>query len=96
MKKSGHTLPGSCLENGRNTLNLLKQSTCCHCSNFMCLHPNQEHVLLRNILMCMLDNLDNLTYPVRNSMWVHHMSRLSNYHKRREHLDNPWSYEGTP
>ncbi|MPC45198.1 hypothetical protein E2C01_038888 [Portunus trituberculatus] len=39
--KSGHTLPGSCPKNGRNTLNLLEQGTRCHCSNFICLHSNE-------------------------------------------------------
>ncbi|MPC37110.1 hypothetical protein E2C01_030585 [Portunus trituberculatus] len=43
----------------------------------MCLHPNQVHVLLRHIHMC---TLDNLTYPVRNSMRVHHTPRLSKRH----------------
>ncbi|MPC23359.1 hypothetical protein E2C01_016403 [Portunus trituberculatus] len=59
-------------KNSRNTPNLLEQGTRRHCFTFMCLHPIQVHVLLRNILMCMLENL---TYPVRNSMRVHHMPK---------------------
>ncbi|MPC66833.1 hypothetical protein E2C01_060988 [Portunus trituberculatus] len=55
--KSGHTLPGSRPKNGRNTPNLPEQDTRHHCSNFTCLHPNQVHVLLKYIYMCMLDNL---------------------------------------
>ncbi|MPC60910.1 hypothetical protein E2C01_054970 [Portunus trituberculatus] len=68
----------SCPKNGRNTPNLLEQGTCRHCSNFMCLHPNQAHVLLRNMVCA----LDNLTYPVKNSMRVHYTPRLSNSHKK--------------
>ncbi|MPC42357.1 hypothetical protein E2C01_035978 [Portunus trituberculatus] len=78
--KSGHTLPGSCPKNGKNTLNLPEQGSRRHCSNFMCLHLiNQAHVLLRHIHMCMLDNL---TYPEGNSMMVHYTPRLSNCHKK--------------
>ncbi|MPC76739.1 hypothetical protein E2C01_071166 [Portunus trituberculatus] len=62
-----------------STLNLPEQGTHHHCSNFMCLHRNQPRVLLRNILMC---TLDNLTYPVGNGMRVHHVLRLRNSHKK--------------
>ncbi|MPC13095.1 hypothetical protein E2C01_005816 [Portunus trituberculatus] len=34
---------------------------------FMCLHLNQAHVLLRNILMCMLDNLTSPERSARHS-----------------------------
>ncbi|MPC45329.1 hypothetical protein E2C01_039025 [Portunus trituberculatus] len=70
---------GSCPKNIRNILNLLEQGSRPHFSNFMYLHLNQAHVLLRNILMC---TLDNLTYPVRNSMRVHHRPKLRKSHKR--------------
>ncbi|MPC51167.1 hypothetical protein E2C01_045007 [Portunus trituberculatus] len=77
--RSGYTLPGSHPKNGRNTPNLLEQGTRRHCSNFMCLHLNQVYVLLRDIDMC---TLDNLTYPVGNSMRVHYTPRLCNHHKK--------------
>ncbi|MPC29699.1 hypothetical protein E2C01_022945 [Portunus trituberculatus] len=78
--KSGHSLPGSCLKNGRNTLNFPEQDTRCHCSNLMCLHLNQAHVL-SHIHMCTLDNLIYLLGNTR-SMKVHYTPRLSNRHKK--------------
>ncbi|MPC59037.1 hypothetical protein E2C01_053052 [Portunus trituberculatus] len=67
------------LKNCRNTPNFPEQGTYRHCSNFMCLHPNQVHVFFRHIHMC---KLNNLTYPVGNSMRVHYTPRLSNRHKK--------------
>lgn len=53
--KGGHRLPGSCLMDSRNTLNLFKHNFCSHCSNFTYLQPNHTYILLRDILICMLD-----------------------------------------